>query len=498
MSNVSLDLAPGYLLEERTVNWVLSDAVNYISFTQNGPQPAVSEYIAYDTLTPPNPFIAVTQDGRGNVVYDGGFPKFYNSAAPDASVTQFSQLSASFKFLWNALNFIANPVKVAAGNRKILLLGDKPDGTYWVKEEVISSGFATSFNRLAAIANWQLTIKDSADYGGMLNPTLAELEQYAAVIVMSSQSAAIQGITTGAINEFITYRENGNGLLIITDHGPEYTDINDVVFDTPNTFFNTANRLAVNFGAFFTGTYNRTPVNVGYLRANYGDHPLYAGLSDSEDIFAGGSESKVVVGDFAKYTKLTAPSITLTEGRQTIQAIAVLNDGATETYRFVYQVATGEIVQMLNETGQPITINEIGLSNVVPFNVTINGQDLGTLTGDILHNGTIIGNFSYTEAGGLGVTWLNGNTADIRVNDQDTIEVSVRSPFAYRATQTVHRFQPDVGSKLAPARLVSALHAYNPELPPRKVVRTVLRDAQLARTQSTARNLKRLRAYLKR
>lgn len=52
-----------------------------VAYTLNGLPPALSEYIAYDTLTPANPFIAVTQDGAGNVVYDGGFPKLYNQYA---------------------------------------------------------------------------------------------------------------------------------------------------------------------------------------------------------------------------------------------------------------------------------------------------------------------------------------------------------------------------------------------------------------------------------
>ncbi|MFO5742513.1 hypothetical protein ACLBPW_30955, partial [Klebsiella pneumoniae] len=43
-------------------------------------RPVHCEYIAYDgdAATGGSPFIAVVQDGTGNVLYDCSFPKFYN------------------------------------------------------------------------------------------------------------------------------------------------------------------------------------------------------------------------------------------------------------------------------------------------------------------------------------------------------------------------------------------------------------------------------------
>ena len=86
MANLTLSVAPGYYLEAQNASWVLGEKVDFVSFTKDGPSPAISKYIAYDTLVPPNPFIAAAQDGNGNVVYDGGFPKFYNVVAPEAGI----------------------------------------------------------------------------------------------------------------------------------------------------------------------------------------------------------------------------------------------------------------------------------------------------------------------------------------------------------------------------------------------------------------------------
>lgn len=55
MANLTLSKQPGYYYDSVTLNWVLGSDVSYINYTQNGAQPAISEYIAYDTLTPPQP-----------------------------------------------------------------------------------------------------------------------------------------------------------------------------------------------------------------------------------------------------------------------------------------------------------------------------------------------------------------------------------------------------------------------------------------------------------
>ena len=38
-------------------------------------------------------------------------------------------------------------------------------------------------------------------------------------------------------------------------------------------------------------------INIGYTRANYGDHPLYAGMDDSENLNLGPSIARVHLAD---------------------------------------------------------------------------------------------------------------------------------------------------------------------------------------------------------
>lgn len=128
------------------------EGISKVTYTVNDLEPVVSEYITYDTLNPPNPFIAVTQDGRGNVLYDGGFPKLYNGSM--SSGTTFQTLSGSFKYFANALEWISNTEKVSEGNRNILILGDSNVGESYSIKGTEASGFYNSLEKLATVGNW--------------------------------------------------------------------------------------------------------------------------------------------------------------------------------------------------------------------------------------------------------------------------------------------------------------------------------------------------------
>ncbi|WP_208116751.1 hypothetical protein, partial [Burkholderia pseudomallei] len=128
---ISVSLPPGHYPTFQSTNLLTTAETAFVVWTSNGIRPAISEYIAYDTLTPPNPFLAVTQDGLGRVTYDGGFPKFYNNSWNVYSTppTTFAQLNGSHKFLHNAINWTANPAKA----KKVLIIGDSAiDETYSV------------------------------------------------------------------------------------------------------------------------------------------------------------------------------------------------------------------------------------------------------------------------------------------------------------------------------------------------------------------------------
>ncbi len=252
---VKFNIEEGTYKKKIGAQWVLDEDVAWVSYTVDGRTPTKAQYIAYDQLDPPNPFIAVTQDGRGNAVFDGGFPKFYNMYAPAAGAG-FAQMNGSFKFLYNAINFCANPTKVAAGNKKVLIIGDAASGAeHYSITTTTSTGFLTSFQRVCAAAGYTPSFLTVTDYGGaLLNPTLATLDQYALVILMSSDYPGVPKITPEAVQAFVQYREAGNGVIIITDHGvPDIEDINEAVEGSYSAFYRTANMVAAEFGVFFTG-----------------------------------------------------------------------------------------------------------------------------------------------------------------------------------------------------------------------------------------------------
>ena len=256
----------------------------------------VAKYIAYDNLSPANPFIAAVEDGLGKVLLDGGFPKWYNGSC-NTGWTAYSQMTGSYKYLFDALNYISNPSKVAAGNKKILIIGDaEASENYSIKSTSIPlGGFNTSINTVCNLAGYIPTFKTRSDYGTQIDCTSSELDQYVCVLFFSTVYTSAKLITDNAIQSLINYRKNNNGIFIITDHGDNIANIADATTATYTGFFRTANHLVTNFGCYFTGNYDRTPVNVGFLRTTYGSHPLWKNLADSESIHAGGSESKVVI-----------------------------------------------------------------------------------------------------------------------------------------------------------------------------------------------------------
>lgn len=450
----SLNPSGGHFFNSVVLNWELSPDVAYINFTTDGIQPTISTYIAYDTLTPPNPFIAVTQDGNGNVVYDGGFPKLYNSYAPPVGTT-FSQFSGAFKYFHNAINFVANKAKVAKGNKKMLIIGDANSGEGYNIMDGAVSDFHYSFQRLAASTGFVPTFKTRSGWGGVINPTLAELEQYALVIYMSSAGNKTL-ISDAAVNNMVTYRENGNGLIFITDHGPVLNTIGEAI-SNDSGFFATANKVIANFGAWFSGDFDRTPVNVGHIRRTYGDHPLYNGMLDSDDISAGGSESKVNVAVYTPYTAANVPPITLsTNGVHIISVLVIMKDGSMHSDRYAYTVIDGDIYRYKNIDGVVATETKATLHPMVSFSVDVVSSAFGTLRGGVYKNKKIVGLFDY-DAGVSKITWFAGGNETVATTDGDIIEVMISTPFNYAKPLLVKRIGVSVDGAMSEAVLARRL-----------------------------------------
>jgi hypothetical protein len=446
MGTITPSVAPGSYFDPQTISFTFSGDITQVAVTKNAAAPSISKYIAYDTLAPANPFIAVTEDGRGRVVYDGGFPKFYNGANP--AQASFAGLTPACKYLYNALNWVANPSKVAAGNKKVLIMGDViSPANYAVKANnaASSSGFYDTMTNVCALAGFTPTFLAPDDYGGgLLNPNLAYYEQFACVLMLSSNWQPTPGITAQAVNDIVTYRENGNGIIIITDHGYNLTSIADVATTDP-AFFKTANAIASKFGAYLTGNVDRVPVNVGFIRSHYGDHPLYAGMADSDNIAAGGSESIVVVTPTTLYAPASVPSQSVsTAGLNTLNVLATLSDGSVITGRYVYNIQGAEFV--FSTSRNPTTNQDeqnsgkayasfLGKANM---SMNLDGSTLGTVWGEILLNGKRIGEQYYS--GGVAYTyWYAGAAGNTPMKNGDVITQAIGVPFSYNKASTVVR-----------------------------------------------------------
>lgn len=452
MPTITPTPAPGSYMNAQSVSFAFSADITGVAFTKDAAPPSISKYIAYDTLVPPNPFLAVTEDGKGRVVYEGGFPKFYNAANP-AGPVNFAALTPAGKFLFNALNWVANPAKVALGNKKVLILGDGISTEAYPVKSLAPSGFYNALVYICSVAGFTPTFVDISDYGGVnLNPTLAQLEQYACILLMSSMHVDVARITAQAVNDLVTYRENGNGLIVITDHGYVLNSIADVTA-VGSGFFKTANAVISRFGAYFTGDFGRTPVNVGFLRANYGDHPLYAGMLNAEDINAGGSESKVVVTTAATVAPGVVPPIVVSNtGLNIVNLLATLADGSVITTRIVYNIQGQEFVFMksvnrntsVEETNAGIAWAD--LAGKVSVNLNVDGSTLGTVWGEILLRGKRVGEVYYS-GGVSNVYWYAGSAAATPIRHSDIVQLAVGVPFNYSKNLTVNRVEPVKANK---------------------------------------------------
>lgn len=437
MAYISLNPAPTIFDKATTVRVTQDSRVSTVVYSTDGSAPTLAKNIAYDTLTPSNPFISVVQDGKGNCVFDGGFPKWYNTRF-NAAWSSFNDMSNTFKYFVNVLDFIANPDKP----KKVLFIGDRPansDGSfpdYHVKDDTRSAGFKKSIVGTCRIAGYDHTIISPEDYANnMIELSYSFLNQFCSVVIFGSLHTGSQRtISSGTINNLIAFREAGHGILIVTDHGDD---------QGTSGFFYNVNFLARELGAEFRGNYDRTPVNVGYLIDNYGNHPLWKNMSRSEDVYAGGSESRVVITEYPQYSK--APDVSISKnGWTTIRYLVQLSDGSIELENYTYGLNVNEFVFF------PVVKKTVLNNELIDYNVEFpEGHDAEQIRGIVRHNSDVLGEFTRTRSS-LNKQWLNPDGRRIRPRERDTIEVAVTDPFTYFKSTRVGRIQPPVDSVSLP------------------------------------------------
>lgn len=478
MSEIITSIEPGYYPTAQTLTVTFPPNTRKAIFTNGDRTPVLSEIIAYDEgpivaggPAVARPFIAVTQDGRGNVIYDGGFPKFYNSRVfqtankwPDRPYT-FAVLPPQFKYLGNALNFCANPTKLAAGNRKILLIGDVkrnsycvttsqryplPDGTF---DPAGNVGFRDSFEAIAEAGGWDLTVVTGLSRpSGLLDFDLDYLEQYVAVIFMSSSafattppSIAASGMTAGFAQSMALYRSAGSGVIIITDHtNDNFVSLADAL--KRNTIFVVhANFIASNYGAYFSGNVDRTSVSVGEIRRQLalnggpGDHPLLAGMTNNEVIAAGPSESltevEVFTDDEIDHTKPLIIELD-TPGVHRVNILVQLEDGTILTKPMLFVIMFDGSIQITDALGRTLTDETITYKAGFDYKLVLPSSMTQVATGEIKINDLLQGYFQINGET-ISYSWLAGTTSTAIVNSGDVITLDIKEPFEYQVSTIV-------------------------------------------------------------
>ena len=429
-SVVTVDVVPGYYLENQTINVSFGPNVREVAINKNGRPPSISKHIAYDTLNPPNPFISVTEDGRGRVVYDGGFPKLYDNRGHGVNSTQI-------KYIVNVLDWVSDPARVAASGKGILFLGDRISGSYRIDVRG-GSHFRNTIDTIIQAGGYSgSTVKVSSNYpGNRLDARFSELNQYAAVFIFSTAGPLI---TQDSVDDLVRYRESGGGIFVITDHGPFLNSLESAITSSSG-FFHTANAIVTRFGAWFSGDYNRTSVNVGFLRRTYGDHPLYNGLSDSESILAGGSESRIFVTSDSTTPPNQAPrQYTTEDGVTTINVMAVLDDGSMVPRTFEYHVVnSATLFHIKGKDYGHSQIVDIGADNYIDMGLIHMGVDIA-MEADIFLDEVKIGTASKELGSPVIWTPLNGDSNRVHINNNSTISLVYTNPTGYRASIYISR-----------------------------------------------------------
>lgn len=487
MADINVSLEPGAYTGAQSVTVTFPSGARKAIITRDDRSPVLTEILAYDTgyiLPIPSrndgtgdgpivqrPFTAVTQDGRGNVVYDGGFPKFYNThiktinggTYPATLPTTLAGLPPASKYLLNALSFIANPRKVAQGNRKILFLNNtprsaiynllgshyNPDPGQYPGEAGGDNGFRDTFQAVAAIGNWIPTFYDCTTGGtAVLDVSLTYLDQFAAVVYLASNggsSPSASTISEATASNLSQYRSAGNGLAIITDHcGDNYTNLQDAIARA-SAFGHDATKVAKYFGAYFSGDVYRQPVSVGEIRRQIGlpgppeDHPLLAGMADTDKIFAGGSESLIVPELYPGDTVDPANPWTLnmsTAGTYRVNVLFQMDTGEIVTRPLKYTIINPSDVKLTDSLNNTIGSTLSTYKAAFDFQLKSTTGPVGTLRGEIQRNGVLQGYF--TSVNDVNTYHLfAGVNRGMPIATGDTVSMFIKEPYEFKLSSVV-------------------------------------------------------------
>jgi len=487
MAEISTSIEPGYYTSGQTLTVKFPANTRRAIVTRTDRAPVLTEILAYDRgpITPvpaapegspdagpviDRPFLAVTQDGRGNVIYDGGFPKFYNEqiaannggSYPAVNPNTFATLTAAGKYLYNGLNFCANPRKVAAGNRKVLFIGNSAKGDPFVLTDShysnqggtrIPYGFRDTLDGICQAGNWIPTYYDLPTPTSKIDFTFDYLDQFATVVffgVNATLSPEQTYVTERFAKELASYRTAGNGIAIITDHcNDNFTSVADALA-RGYVFGADATRLAKEYGCYYSGNVNRKPVLVSEIKRQIGypgppqSHPLLNGLPDTASIYAGDSESLVMPELYTNEQVDPTQDLVVpmtTPGNYRVNVLVQLQDGTIITKPMMFQIVDPSVIILRDSLGRTVGSPQVTYKRGIDLSLFAGTGVTQTYSGEILKNGILQGYFRSIE----GVTTyqpFTGAGCPLGAVSGDVITFAIKDPFEYSISTTLQVSAP--------------------------------------------------------
>lgn len=474
MARLTLTPPPGLYTTPQTVVVSSSDPdVTGVLVTTSGDDPVFVKTVASSTkYSTPYPYSQTIEDGRGRAVFDGAFAKAYNShwSAITPAPASANDLTSELRLLHNGLKFVLN------GGTRLLVLGDKgtvsDSGTtnYFVKGTG-NSDFSTALTGVAGILGATITIKDRDDYSdNLLDPTFAELSNYDAVLLISSNTTGStptppspRYITNAGVSNLAQARRSGMGIYVLTDNGGTTEGSEDRY---PESFYATANYVLAGItNANFQGRFDFSPgETVLYNKTEHGDSPLFEGMADTDIVFASTSDSYV-------NQDVTAPStlpvnVSVEEGYTTVKFAVLLTDGSIEFEQYGYNVGQPPIIELIDDNGDPIESwpPTILKSRVVRFEYL--PGEFGNASGFVKVGDVVVGEFSNLPAGDMsGISWLDtsytssSNPGVITTHgDSPDVHVELTEPVVFDYVWNINRMIPGAPDLLRPAEFIQSLN----------------------------------------
>lgn len=485
MAEIISSLEPGYYTTGQTLTVKFPANSRRAIVTRTERNPVLTEILAYDrgpiTPVPPGPnpgptidrpFLAVTQDGRGNVIYDGGFPKFYNimisnnngGSYPATIPNTFAGLTPAQKYLYNGLNFIANPRKTASGNRKVLFIGTGVRGESYVltdshyapvagQQEVDGNyGFKDTMTGLCQAGNWTPTYYDVPNASTKVDFDFTYLDQFAAVVFFSLNgggNVANPRVTDRFAKELAAYRNAGNGIAIITDHcGDNYTSIQDAM-SRSTAFAVDATVLAKEYGCYYSGNVDRQPVLVSEIKRQIGlpgppeTHPLLNGLADTDSIFAGGSESLVMPELYTSEQVDPDQDLVIpltTAGKYRVNVLVQLDDGTILTKPMLFTIIDPSTTTVRDSFNRSILATSTTYKQAVDYTISPDPAFEGSMRGKILVDGNLVGFFQTTVNAGVANTSympFGSASSPMVLKTGSVLKFTITDPFEYSLSTTI-------------------------------------------------------------